>query len=52
MYPELDKLMTEDEFKDMTDRIVITTEPSYLAQNTHGTANYYISEKIHERCEW
>ena len=34
MYPELDKLMTEDEFKDMTDRIVITTEPSYLAQNT------------------
>ena len=34
MYPELDKLMTESEFKDMTDRIVITTEPSYLAQNT------------------
>lgn len=34
MYPELDKLMTEDEFQDMTDRIVITTEPSYLAQNT------------------
>ena len=34
MYPELDKLMTEPEFKDMTDRIVITTEPSYLAQNT------------------
>ena len=34
MYPELDKLMTEDEFKDMTDMIVITTEPSYLAQNT------------------
>lgn len=34
MYPELDKLMTEEEFRDMTDRIVITTEPSYLAQNT------------------
>ncbi len=34
MYPELDKLMAEDEFKDMTDKIVITTEPSYLAQNT------------------
>ncbi|MDD3361481.1 MAG: transaldolase family protein [Hespellia sp.] len=34
MYPELDKLMTEPEFQDMTDRIVITTEPSYLAQNT------------------
>lgn len=34
MYPELDKLMAEPEFKDMTDRIVITTEPGYLAQNT------------------
>lgn len=34
MYPELDKLMAEPEFKDMTDRIVITTEPAYLAQNT------------------
>ncbi|MCU6746062.1 transaldolase family protein [Faecalicatena acetigenes] len=34
MYPELDKLMTEPEFQDMTDKIVITTEPAYLAQNT------------------
>ena len=34
MYPELDKLMAEPEFQDMTDRLVITTEPSYLAQNT------------------
>ena len=34
MYPELDKLMAEPEFEDMTERIVITTEPSYLAQNT------------------
>ena len=34
MYPELDKLMAEPEFQDMTDKIVITTEPSYLAQNT------------------
>ncbi len=34
MYPELDKLMAEEEFRDMTDRIVITTEPNYLAQNT------------------
>ncbi len=34
MYPELDKLMAEPEFQDMTDRIVITTEPAYLAQNT------------------
>lgn len=34
MYPELDKLMAEPEFMDMTDKIVITTEPAYLAQNT------------------
>lgn len=34
MYPELDKLMAEEEFKDMVDKIVITTEPIYLAQNT------------------
>ncbi|MEG0875623.1 MAG: transaldolase family protein [Oscillospiraceae bacterium] len=34
MYPELDKLMAEPEFQDMTDKIVITTEPAYLAQNT------------------
>lgn len=34
MYPELDKLMMEKEFEDMTDKIVITTEPKYLAQNT------------------
>jgi len=32
-YPELDKLMAEDEFRDMTDRIVISTDPAYLAQN-------------------
>ncbi|GHV13336.1 hypothetical protein FACS189491_08160 [Spirochaetia bacterium] len=34
MYPELDKLMAEPEFNDMTDRIVITTEPGYLAEFT------------------
>ena len=33
-YPELDKLMMEAEFADMTDKIVITTEPNYLAQFT------------------
>ena len=32
--PELNKLMAEEEFKDMLDRIVITTEPIYLAQYT------------------
>jgi len=33
-YPDIDKLLVEDEFKDMTDRIVITAEPQYLAQFT------------------
>jgi len=33
-YPELDKLLTEPEFTDMTDKIVITSEPNYLAQFT------------------
>ncbi|MCL2694738.1 MAG: transaldolase [Clostridiales bacterium] len=33
-YPDLDKLMTEPEFADMTDKIVITTEPNYLARFT------------------
>ncbi len=33
-YPELDKLLVEDEFKDVLDKIVITTEPIYFAQYT------------------
>lgn len=33
-YPELDKLLVEDEFRDVLDRIVITTEPEYLAEYT------------------
>jgi hypothetical protein len=33
-YPELDSLLADPEFSDMTDRIVITTEPNYLAQYT------------------
>ena len=33
-YPELDKLLVEDEFRDVLDKIVITTEPIYLAQYT------------------
>lgn len=33
-YPELDKLLVEDEFKDVLDKIVITTEPGYFAQYT------------------
>lgn len=33
-YPELDKLLVEEEFKDVLDKIVITTEPIYLAEYT------------------
>jgi len=33
-YPEIDKLMMEPEFQDMTQRIVLTTEPKYLARFT------------------
>lgn len=33
-YPELDKLLAEEEFRDVLDKIVITTEPIYLAQYT------------------
>ena len=33
-YPELDKLLAEEEFQDVLDKIVITTEPIYLAQYT------------------
>ena len=33
-YPELDKLLVEDEFRDMIGKIVITTEPGYLAEYT------------------
>lgn len=34
MYPDIDKLMTEEEFADMIGRVVITAEPNYLAQFT------------------
>jgi hypothetical protein len=33
-YPELDSLLVDPEFTDMADKIVITTEPNYLAQYT------------------
>lgn len=33
-YPELDKLLAEEEFQDVIDRVVITTEPNYLAEFT------------------
>jgi hypothetical protein len=33
-YPAIDKLLAEPEFADMTDRIVVTAEPQYLAKFT------------------
>ena len=33
-YPAIDKLLTEPEFYDMADRVVITAEPEYLAKFT------------------
>jgi len=40
-YPDLDRMLMEDEFKDMARRVVITSEPAYLAQFT--TCNQVIS---------
>jgi hypothetical protein len=33
-YPAIDKLLTEPEFADVTDRVIITAEPEYLAKFT------------------
>lgn len=33
-YPDLDKLLADDEFSDMADKVVITAEPNYLARFT------------------
>ncbi len=33
-YPDIDKMLSEPEFHDMAGRVVITTEPSYLAKFT------------------
>lgn len=33
-FPDIDRLLTEEEFKDMADRLVITAVPAYLAQFT------------------
>ncbi len=32
MYPAIDSMLTEEEFEDMMDRVVITAEPEYLAR--------------------
>ncbi len=41
MYPEIDNLLVEEEFKDMTHRLIITAVPGYLAQFT--TCNLVVS---------
>jgi hypothetical protein len=33
-YPDIDRLMTDPEYVDVVDRIVITAEPGYLARFT------------------
>jgi len=33
-YPDIDKMLMEEEFRDMTQKVIITAEPSYLAQFT------------------
>ncbi len=33
-YPDIDKLLVEDEFSDLVNRVVITAEPNYLARFT------------------
>jgi hypothetical protein len=34
MYPAIDKLLAEPEFADLTDKVVVTAEPQYLAKFT------------------
>lgn len=34
MYPDIDRLLTEPEFADMTGQVVVTAEPGYLARFT------------------
>ncbi len=33
-YPDIDKMLSEEEFADMQDRVIITAEPQYLAKFT------------------
>lgn len=40
-YPDIDRLLMEDEFADMNGRVVITAEPQYLAEFT--SANQVVS---------
>jgi hypothetical protein len=41
IYPTIDKMLMEDEFKDMTHRVVLTTMPSYLASFTCAPGAIY-----------
>jgi hypothetical protein len=41
MYPTIDKMLAEDEFADMADRVVLTAEPEYLARFT--SCNHVVS---------
>lgn len=41
MYPAIDSMLTEEEFEDMLDRVVITAEPEYLAR--FASSNQVIS---------
>lgn len=40
-YPDIDELLTDPEYQDMMDRVVVTAEPNYLAQFT--TCNQVVS---------
>ena len=42
-YPDIDRLLAEDEFADMIHRVVLTAEPNYLAWWT--TANQEVSSQ-------
>lgn len=33
-YPDIDSMLTEEEFRDVSDRVIITAEPEYLARFT------------------
>jgi len=33
-YPDIDKLLADEEFRDMNDRVVVTAEPNYIARFT------------------
>ena len=40
-YPDIDRLLAEDAYRDVADRVIITAEPQYLARFT--SANQVVS---------